>query len=79
MKKELMNRIRQGISAENAQKYIKPLLENYKENILAQLYKGEDEYILRGKMVVIKQIEEDIKRDISHAEDAKKHMQKYSI
>ncbi len=68
----LKNRIEKGEKAILASEYILPLLKTYEQEIFVSLEKGENIRKLHGMAYIIKKIEDDIKRDISHGEDAKK-------
>lgn len=72
MDKQLKKVIEKGEKAQSASEYIFELLDNYKKEILLFLEKGENIEKLHGMAYMIKKISDDIKRDISHAEDAKK-------
>ena len=68
----LKSRIEKGEKAFCAAEYILPLLKTYEKEILLSLEKGENIRKLHGMAYIIKKIDDDIKRDISHGEDAKK-------
>lgn len=72
MEQLLKNRIAKGEKAYLAAEYILPLLKAYEQEILLSLEKGENIRKLHGMAYIIKKIDNDIKRDISHGEDAKK-------
>lgn len=65
-------RIEKGEKAFHVAEYILPLLKTYEKEILLSLEKGENIRKLHGMAYIIKKIDDDIKRDISHGEDAKK-------
>lgn len=66
----LKKRIAKGQMAENAKEYVFCLLENYKKEIMQSLEKGENIRKLHGMAYIIKKIEQDIIKDISHKDDA---------
>lgn len=66
----LKKRIAKGNTAENAKEYIFSLLENYRAEIMQSLEKGENIIKLHGMAYIIKKIEQDILKDISHKDDA---------
>lgn len=66
----LKKRIAKGNMAEKAKDYIFSLLENYKLDIMQSLEKGENIRKLHGMAYIIKKIEQDILKDISHKDDA---------
>ncbi|MDE7315370.1 MAG: hypothetical protein K2N11_06670 [Mucispirillum sp.] len=68
----LKSRIKKGEKALLAAEYLLPLLKTYEKEILLFLEKGENIRKLHGMAYIIKKIDDDIKRDISHGEDAKK-------
>lgn len=72
MDKIFKSRIEKGEKATLAAQYILPLLKTYEKEIFVSLEKGESIGKLHGMAYIIKKIEDDIKRDISHGEDAKK-------
>lgn len=75
----LKSRISKGEKAYYASAYILPLLKTYEKEILLSLEKGENIRKLHGMAYIIKKINDDIKRDISHGEDAKKMMINKSV
>ena len=79
MMKQLKKRISKGEKAMHASGYILPLLESYSHEIFLSLEKGENLARLHGMAYIIKKIKDDIKRDISHAEDAKKMIMNKSL
>ena len=79
MMKQLRKRISKGEKAMQASGYILPLLESYSHEIFLSLEKGENLARLHGIAYIIKKIKDDIKRDISQAEDAKKMMMNKSL
>lgn len=72
----LKSRIAKGEKAHLAAEYILPLLKTYEKEIFISLEKGENIRKLHGMAYIIKKIDDDIKRDISHGEDAKKNADK---
>ena len=68
MKNILKSRIEKGEKAIHAAEYILPLLKTYEKEIFVSLEKGENIRKLHGMAYIIKKIDDDIKRDISHGE-----------
>lgn len=69
-------RIQMGEQAETAAEYIMPILKSYRAEIMQNLEKGENIRKLQGMAYIIKKLEQDILRDISHKNDAKIMMKK---
>lgn len=69
-------RIQKGEQAETAAEYIMPILKSYRAEIMQNLEKGENIRKLQGMAYIIKKLEQDILRDISHKNDAKIMMKK---
>ena len=63
-------RIQKGEQAETAAEYIMPILESYRTEIMQNLEKGENIRKLQGMAYIIKKLEQDILKDISHKDDA---------
>lgn len=66
----LKKRIAKGVMAEKSKEYIFSLLDSYKGEIMQSLEKGENIRKLHGMAYIIKKLEQDILKDISHKEDA---------
>ena len=79
MKNILKSRIEKGEKAIHVAQYILPLLKTYEKQIFVSLEKGENIRKLHGMAYIIKKIDDDIKRDISHGEDAKKMLINKSV
>ncbi len=75
----LKSRIEKGEKALLAAEYILPLLKTYEKEIFMSLEKGENIRKLHGMAYILKKIDDDIKRDISHGEDAKKMLINKSV
>lgn len=75
----LKSRIEKDEKAILAAEYILPLLKTYEKEIFMSLEKGENIRKLHGMAYILKKIDDDIKRDISHGEDAKKMLINKSV
>ncbi len=67
----LKKRVDKAMKAGMAETYIMPLLKQYKKEIFENLERGQNIEKLHGMAFIIKRIEQDILKDISHGEDAK--------
>lgn len=71
---DLRKTVEKGRDAESAEKYIACLIKEYREDILKQLERGDQPVLMQGMAVMLKRLEQDIRRDIAHGIDAQKQI-----